>query len=47
MPHNLQNEFDHLCNHLQVPGPQRGEIVRQIGHALREKKDALGNLVRH
>ena len=30
---------------LQLPGPQRGEIVRQIGHALREKKDALGNLV--
>jgi aldehyde dehydrogenase (NAD+) len=28
-----------------VPAPQRGEIVRQIGNALREKKDALGKLV--
>nr|CAB3219603.1 alpha-aminoadipic semialdehyde dehydrogenase [Phallusia mammillata] len=27
-----------------VPAPQRGEIVRQIGHALREKKTLLGNL---
>jgi aldehyde dehydrogenase (NAD+) len=28
-----------------VPEPKRGEIVRQIGDALREKKDALGELV--
>ncbi len=28
-----------------MPAPQRGEIVRQLGHALREKKDALGRLV--
>jgi len=28
-----------------VPAPKRGEIVRQIGEALREKKDALGKLV--
>ena len=28
-----------------VPAPKRGEIVRQIGNALREKKDALGKLV--
>jgi aldehyde dehydrogenase (NAD+) len=28
-----------------VPAPKRGEIVRQIGDALREKKDALGELV--
>jgi len=27
------------------PAPKRGEIVRQIGDALREKKDALGMLV--
>ncbi|HMH32713.1 MAG TPA: aldehyde dehydrogenase family protein, partial [Puia sp.] len=27
------------------PAPKRGEIVRQIGEALREKKDALGRLV--
>lgn len=28
-----------------VPAPQRGEVVRQIGDALRERKDALGQLV--
>ncbi|RPE12776.1 aldehyde dehydrogenase family protein [Chitinophaga lutea] len=28
-----------------VPAPQRGEVVRQIGEALREKKQALGRLV--
>lgn len=29
----------------EVPAPQRGEIIRQIGMALRENKDALGSLV--
>ena len=28
-----------------MPAPQRGEIVRQIGEKLREKKEALGKLV--
>ncbi len=28
-----------------IPAPQRGEIVRQYGNALRENKDALGRLV--
>src|SRR5690606_3944441 len=28
-----------------VPAPKRGEIVRQIGEALRENKDSLGRLV--
>src|SRR5215813_2050518 len=28
-----------------VPAPQRGEVVRQIGMALRDKKDLLGSLV--
>ncbi len=28
-----------------LPAPKRGEIVRQLGEALREKKDALGKLV--
>ena len=28
-----------------VPAPQRGDIIRQIGNALRENKDALGSLV--
>ncbi len=29
----------------KVPAPQRGEIVRQIGNKLREKKEELGGLV--
>jgi len=29
----------------EYPAPKRGEIIRQIGQALREKKDALGSLV--
>jgi len=28
-----------------IPAPQRGEVIRQIGNALRESKDALGSLV--
>jgi len=28
-----------------VPAPKRGEVVRQIGVALREKKEMLGRLV--
>jgi len=28
-----------------VPAPQRGEVIRQIGNALRENKGALGSLV--
>ena len=28
-----------------IPSPQRGEIIRQIGQALREHKDDLGSLV--
>lgn len=30
---------------MKTPGPVRGEIVRQIGDALRQKKEALGMLV--
>jgi len=29
----------------EIPAPKRGEIVRQIGNAMRAKKDALGRLV--
>src|SRR5210317_1521983 len=29
----------------KVPAPKRGEIVRQFGERLREKKDSLGALV--
>lgn len=30
---------------IDVPAPQRGEIVRQIGNALRERKSDLGQLI--
>ena len=29
----------------KVPGPKRGDIVRQIGDAMRDKRDLLGKLV--
>ncbi len=29
----------------QIPAPKRGDIIRQIGEALRSKKEALGTLV--
>ncbi len=29
----------------QTPAPKRGEVIRQIGEALRQKKQALGSLV--
>src|SRR5690242_7272314 len=28
-----------------VPAPKRGELIRQMGDMLRQKKDALGSLV--
>ncbi|MCG3137014.1 MAG: Aldehyde dehydrogenase, thermostable [Phycisphaerae bacterium] len=28
-----------------IPAPKRGEVIRQLGNALREKKDLLGSLV--
>jgi hypothetical protein len=36
---------DELVMFSQVPAPKRGEIVRQIGDALRAKLDPLGRLV--
>ena len=47
------DEFDHVLGRAEaafapwrtVPAPKRGEIVRQIGHALREVKTELGTLV--
>jgi aldehyde dehydrogenase (NAD+) len=29
----------------QVPAPKRGEVVRRVGNAMREQKDALGRLI--
>ncbi|GBN74140.1 Alpha-aminoadipic semialdehyde dehydrogenase [Araneus ventricosus] len=47
------NDYQNAIKELQkawdvwadIPAPQRGEIVRQIGDALRAKKSALGKLV--
>lgn len=39
---DAQNAF---LNWREMPAPKRGDIVRQIGNALREKKDELGTLV--
>jgi aldehyde dehydrogenase (NAD+) len=30
---------------MHTPMPKRGDIVRQIGEAVRDKKDALGSLI--
>ena len=30
---------------MKLPPPVRGEIVREIGNALREKKEALGAVI--
>ena len=48
-----EEEFDIIVEKSQkaflewrkVPAPKRGEVVRQLGNALREKKDDLGALV--
>ena len=48
-----REEYEHVMDKAQaaflhwrnMPAPQRGEIVRQYGNALRENKDALGRLV--
>ena len=47
------DDYEHILKHSDevfrtwrtVPAPQRGELVRLIGQALREKKDQLGTLV--
>ncbi len=48
-----EEEFDQIVDKAHtaflewrtVPAPKRGEVVRQLGNALREKKDDLGALV--
>ena len=46
---DYQDLVDGLCERQlswrQVPAPKRGEVIRLIGQALREHKDALGTLV--
>lgn len=47
------NDYEHIVNAAlarqilwrQIPAPKRGEIIREIGDALRRHKDALGSLV--
>ncbi len=41
----VQTAQEAFKNWRTVPAPQRGEIVRQYGEALRKHKDALGRLV--
>ena len=41
----LQSSLDAFSSWRMVPAPKRGEIVRQFGDALREKKEDLGALV--
>ncbi|RRJ89798.1 L-piperidine-6-carboxylate dehydrogenase [Flavobacterium macacae] len=41
----MQSATEAFKTFRMMPAPQRGEIVRQFGQKLREKKDALGKLV--
>ena len=49
----VPESYDHVINSAlvafkewrKVPAPKRGEIVRQVGNALRKKKEDLGKLV--
>ena len=41
----LKESIDAFASFKKVPAPIRGELVRQMGVALRDKKDPLGSLV--
>ena len=41
----ITNSIEFQKEWRMVPAPQRGEVIRQIGNALRDYKDALGSLV--
>ena len=41
----IQSSMEVYNRWRMVPAPKRGEVVRQIGNALRQHKDALGSLV--
>lgn len=41
----VSNALDAWKYWSDIPAPKRGEIVRQIGNALREKLEPLGKLV--
>lgn len=41
----VQSSMEFQKEWRMVPAPKRGEVIRQIGNALRDYKDALGSLV--
>ncbi len=41
----MRAAYDAFLRLRQMPAPQRGEIVRRAGNAIREKKEALGRLI--
>jgi len=41
----VSNALDAWKYWSDIPAPKRGEIVRQIGNALREKLEPLGKLI--
>ena len=41
----MESATEAFLSFRNMPAPQRGEIVRQFGNKLREKKEALGKLV--
>ena len=41
----VESSLDAFAGWQMLPAPKRGEYVRQVGHALREHKEALGALV--
>jgi len=41
----VQSAHEAFLRWREVPAPQRGEIVRRMGNAMREHKDALGRLI--
>lgn len=41
----VNNSLEFQKEWRMVPAPKRGEVIRQIGNALRDYKDALGSLV--
>ena len=43
--HCVEAGLDAFSSWRMMPAPQRGEVVRQFGEALRQKKEALGALV--
>jgi aldehyde dehydrogenase (NAD+) len=43
--HIIEKSIDAFQSWRQIPAPKRGEIVRQMGNALRKNKEALGELI--